>query len=317
MRGLVRLAAAALVMAGAGAAMGDVIIPDPEGTKRVEGTIELDWGVFAGRVSRVHVVKEGDTLRGLARTYYDDAERWKEIAADNENTLKDPDALNVGMELFIPPREAPPDSPDDAEQTSLRPRYVALWMESYQRFRVHAVRRAGVGPVPEAYRKGGTLYLLLPERAGAVLAALAKGETPVPDESWAPTLSVHLFADTLVAADDPAVRVTAYHRLKGRERQLVRSDVVRKRFAADGKRVTKAYPFEREGWHGSGQEEAPPDDEDGDGSPSDDDTVRVLRDLPPPDDGPGRWAPGVGGLVALLGLGIVLGVAIRRRRRAA
>ncbi|MFQ5491039.1 MAG: LysM peptidoglycan-binding domain-containing protein [Phycisphaerae bacterium] len=49
-----------------------------------------------------HVVVKGDTLFGLARTYYNDQSRWKDIYAANADRLKSPDVLFVGQELVIP-----------------------------------------------------------------------------------------------------------------------------------------------------------------------------------------------------------------------
>ena len=50
----------------------------------------------------MHSVATGDTLFSLARHYYNDASRWKDIYEANRNTLKSPDLLLVGQELEIP-----------------------------------------------------------------------------------------------------------------------------------------------------------------------------------------------------------------------
>lgn len=55
--------------------------------------------------ARRHVVKEGDTLFGLARTYYGDADQFGLIYEANRGVLREPDPLPVGAELVIP---APP-----------------------------------------------------------------------------------------------------------------------------------------------------------------------------------------------------------------
>jgi nucleoid-associated protein YgaU len=51
---------------------------------------------------RTHVVAKGDTLSALARRYYGDQSRWKDIYNANRSTLRSPDALNVGARLVIP-----------------------------------------------------------------------------------------------------------------------------------------------------------------------------------------------------------------------
>ncbi|MEE9295267.1 MAG: LysM peptidoglycan-binding domain-containing protein [Phycisphaerae bacterium] len=49
-----------------------------------------------------HTVANGDTLYGLARRYYGDASRWKDIYEANRDVLRSPDVLLVGQELDIP-----------------------------------------------------------------------------------------------------------------------------------------------------------------------------------------------------------------------
>ncbi|MBI4583326.1 MAG: LysM peptidoglycan-binding domain-containing protein [Planctomycetes bacterium] len=51
---------------------------------------------------RLHQVKDGETLRKLARQYYKDKERWKEIYQANKALLENPHSLKVGMTLKIP-----------------------------------------------------------------------------------------------------------------------------------------------------------------------------------------------------------------------
>ncbi|MCP4248264.1 MAG: LysM peptidoglycan-binding domain-containing protein [bacterium] len=50
----------------------------------------------------VHVVAKGDTLIRLARKYYNDQSRWKEIYEANRGTMSHPDVLRIGQELVIP-----------------------------------------------------------------------------------------------------------------------------------------------------------------------------------------------------------------------
>ena len=49
-----------------------------------------------------HVVAKGDTLFGLARQYYNDQRRWKDIYEANRDQVSDPDRISVGQQLVIP-----------------------------------------------------------------------------------------------------------------------------------------------------------------------------------------------------------------------
>ncbi len=51
---------------------------------------------------RKYVVAAGDTLGAIAKKFYGDANRWKEILEANKDTVKDPNAIRVGQELVIP-----------------------------------------------------------------------------------------------------------------------------------------------------------------------------------------------------------------------
>lgn len=51
-----------------------------------------------------YVVKEGDTLVGIAKKLLNTGNRWPEIMAANKATLSDPESLAVGMKLRIPSR---------------------------------------------------------------------------------------------------------------------------------------------------------------------------------------------------------------------
>ena len=50
----------------------------------------------------VYVVQKGDTLYRLARRFYNDQSRWREIWEANRTRLPDPNKLPVGMKLIIP-----------------------------------------------------------------------------------------------------------------------------------------------------------------------------------------------------------------------
>ena len=49
-----------------------------------------------------HVVDKGDTLFRLARQYYNDERRWKDIFEANQDRVANPDMIFVGQELVIP-----------------------------------------------------------------------------------------------------------------------------------------------------------------------------------------------------------------------
>lgn len=52
--------------------------------------------------SRYHSVVKKDTLYALARMYYGDQRRWKDIYEANRATISDPDKIHVGQRLLIP-----------------------------------------------------------------------------------------------------------------------------------------------------------------------------------------------------------------------
>ncbi len=51
---------------------------------------------------RYHTVAKKDTLYGLARTYYGDQRRWRDIYDANCSTISDPNKIRVGQRLLIP-----------------------------------------------------------------------------------------------------------------------------------------------------------------------------------------------------------------------
>ncbi len=53
-------------------------------------------------VARTHVVRKGDSLYGLAREYYGDQSRWRDIYEANRGRLSNPDKLSIGMKLIVP-----------------------------------------------------------------------------------------------------------------------------------------------------------------------------------------------------------------------
>jgi nucleoid-associated protein YgaU len=50
-----------------------------------------------------YVVRSGDTLRAIARQFYADENAWEAIYAANRAVIPNPDSLEVGTRLTIPP----------------------------------------------------------------------------------------------------------------------------------------------------------------------------------------------------------------------
>lgn len=48
-----------------------------------------------------HTVVRGDTLSGIAKQYYGDVSKWKELFELNKDTIKDPNLLRVGWVLNL------------------------------------------------------------------------------------------------------------------------------------------------------------------------------------------------------------------------
>ena len=51
---------------------------------------------------RYHTVSKNDTLFGLARMYYGDQRRWRDIYQANRNEILDPNMIRVGQRLLVP-----------------------------------------------------------------------------------------------------------------------------------------------------------------------------------------------------------------------
>jgi nucleoid-associated protein YgaU len=49
-----------------------------------------------------HVVAKGESLYSIARLYYNDHHRWREIYNANKGAIRDPNHLKVGQSLVIP-----------------------------------------------------------------------------------------------------------------------------------------------------------------------------------------------------------------------
>jgi len=54
--------------------------------------------------TKVYVVKSGDSLSRIAKAEYGDASAWNRIFEANKDILKDPDKIQPGQKLKIPPK---------------------------------------------------------------------------------------------------------------------------------------------------------------------------------------------------------------------
>ena len=61
-------------------------------------------GTYSGATSgsRYHTVQKKDTLYSLARQYYNDQHRWKDIYEANRSEIGDPNKIRIGQRLVIP-----------------------------------------------------------------------------------------------------------------------------------------------------------------------------------------------------------------------
>jgi nucleoid-associated protein YgaU len=64
--------------------------------------ITADISVEDDSVFAYHTVAKGETLGGIAKQYFGNAMKYKEIFAANTNILKNPDVIHPGQELTIP-----------------------------------------------------------------------------------------------------------------------------------------------------------------------------------------------------------------------
>ena len=59
---------------------------------------------LASARTQSYVVKAGDTLSKIAQEFYGDANRWTEIFEANKDQIDDPNVIQVGQKLRIPPK---------------------------------------------------------------------------------------------------------------------------------------------------------------------------------------------------------------------
>jgi hypothetical protein len=183
--------------------------PDSPETKRVPVEIELDWGVFADRVSRRHVVVAGDTLRSLAAKYLGDKEKWKAIADANPALAANPDRIKVGDALWVPPTRyaetPPPSQPGSGETAPPGPWYDAFWMEMHGNTNWTLDAPATPDTIPAKYAAGGSFQLLPHDIAVKFRADLDGKRVGRPHEASAHALTAWVRGDGLVNKEDPTV----------------------------------------------------------------------------------------------------------------
>jgi nucleoid-associated protein YgaU len=54
--------------------------------------------------SEQYTVAKGDSLSKIAKKYYGDASQWRRIFEANRNQIEDPDLIQPGWKLVIPPQ---------------------------------------------------------------------------------------------------------------------------------------------------------------------------------------------------------------------
>lgn len=73
---------------------------DPKGFSTVPRTAEAEK--LVGKETWTYLVQPGDTLASIARKFYKNSQRWKDIADANQNQLNGTVNLKVGQTLIIP-----------------------------------------------------------------------------------------------------------------------------------------------------------------------------------------------------------------------
>jgi len=63
-------------------------------------------GGGTGAAGETYTVKGGDTLSKISKQFYGDANEYMRIFYANRETLKDPDKIQIGQQLTIPPDNA-------------------------------------------------------------------------------------------------------------------------------------------------------------------------------------------------------------------
>jgi nucleoid-associated protein YgaU len=69
-----------------------------------EQEVAADIKVERSDIHGIHTVQAGDTLSKIAKVHLDDPNRYMEIFNANKDKLKDPNMIQPGQQLVIPPR---------------------------------------------------------------------------------------------------------------------------------------------------------------------------------------------------------------------
>ena len=77
---------------------------DPYHTDTPPAVVETSYPTptTVAPAARYHTVAKGDTLYKLARMYYGDQARWKDVYAANRTEVSNPNMIRVGQRLVIP-----------------------------------------------------------------------------------------------------------------------------------------------------------------------------------------------------------------------
>jgi len=77
-------------------------IPPARGTPQDAAPEQSDAAPADGAYTQWYEVKKGDTLWKIAKEVYGDGSLYPEIFKANQDTLSDPDKIQVGQRLRIP-----------------------------------------------------------------------------------------------------------------------------------------------------------------------------------------------------------------------
>lgn len=61
-------------------------------------------GGSSSTASQTYVVAKGDSLSKIAKKFYGDAKLWHVIHEANKDRIKNPDMIQIGWSLTIPPK---------------------------------------------------------------------------------------------------------------------------------------------------------------------------------------------------------------------
>ncbi len=73
-----------------------------EGVVGVDSRIEIVSPVSATPEPEYYVIKKGDTLGAIAKKYYGNVMKYKELFEANKNVLEHPDRIYPGQKIVIP-----------------------------------------------------------------------------------------------------------------------------------------------------------------------------------------------------------------------